>query len=615
MTEGQELLPRPPLETLLPSTVGHELAALRIQRNLLIKPDQIRAVNGQIELLSILLSPEQIPTAIAQRRIRLQTATDGLIPTIQQEISFLTAQLHPKTPEINPSSVTSPELIKSRLSIQERYLQGLKDKWNLESKDPRVLRTLYRLNGATAGYYEELESLNSLLPPMSEKCQFSIVIPAYNEEDKIEKMIRGWTEQLSPNNTPVDPELFEIIILINRPNSQREYDHTLQRIDALKKRPPYNKYHIFPVEKTFNFPEKGEIKTTIINGQKIEVNGGVRMGLVYSVAADLAVLRNSQRKNSSVKTNLLLRTGGADAYARNPHFISRTLRIFNENPKIEQYNSRADYPSRIYEHLPLFHVVDRFREIMNLLYTQKKSHLGLGTYRMGLYCEAGGFNPDEPVREEVNLNTRMRQRIAQKVASEEGKRKDYIRRESLLNAIDDPRRTLAALWEGIPILYAYGRFDDRERISQMGVDKILRLPISEKAKLTVANLQYQLEPYVHFYLRQLYQYGHHENIRPDTRTNFSASCKLLKKYLHRTFFFLGLPKENYQLTFLSQIDKATSLDQAAQKLGINPAQFASPNELLKEVVKTGCHLHIKSVNPLFPLLTKYKKRKKPDWTI
>lgn len=608
----------PELETLTSEGITKTLIGLRIAQN--TRPDDER-LERKTELLQILREPKQLTASLMAARIQenqlltqeaiiskngqdqsaLLTIREQLSRT-RQEISLFVATRQvlglKKPPEYPPLRLKGaeiitipPELLKHRLQIQEKYIESLKNKWNLDNQDPRVLRTLYRLNGGKQSYWEELEALNAPLPPMSEECELVAVIPAYNEEKQIERTLKGWVEQCEKETgRAMTPEKVEIIILVNRPNREKPYDRTLQIIQNLKSKTPYNKFAIHAVEKTFNFPEKKEEKAVVINEKKIKVGGGVKMGLVYSVAADLTVLRNSKREDSEKKANLLIRTGGADAYARHRNFIDRTLRIFKEKPELEQYNSRADYPRRIYEHVLLLHVVDRFREMMNIQYTDRKSLLGLGTYRLALYSEAGGFNPDSEIAEEVNLNKRMRDKIAEKMEKERKRRKDFIRRDLVLNAIDNPRRNLAAIWQGIPMFYAYRKFEDRERLESMEIEEILKKPVPPEARLTRENLEREFHPWLAYYLKGLYQSG------SKTKGDFRASCLLLEKFLKRTFTFLGIRPQDYELVFeenTSQQTRVADIEEATRK----------------------CHLRIKDIRHLQRLVREYKRREKPGWTM
>lgn len=536
------------------------------------------------------LTPQERVKKLAEKA--KATLTEEKPYPVQME--ELASQLGIKVKEAGIPAVTLKEReqgLEQRLKTQENYLEALKNKWTLESQNSRILETLYKLNGATKGYYEELETLDTSLPPMSEECELTVVIPAYNEEPKIERTLRGWVEQYEQTTgQPIKPEKIEIIILVNRPNKDTAQDKTLEVIQRLKNQPPFNKFSIHTLEKTFNFLEKSESKEVTINGQAVKVTGGVNMGLVYALVADLAILRNSKRKNQDKKANLLLRSGGADVYARNPNFVDRTLRIFREKPELEQYNSRADYPTKIYEHVPLLHVIERFHEMMNIQYTHKESALGLGTYRAALYAETGGFNPDITIAEEVNLNIRMRRKIAEKMAQESKERKDLIKRDLVLNAIDDPRRSLAALWRGIPLLYSYGGFDDRMKLEPMAIEEVLNKAVPPEAQLTDDNLQHQLEPYWQYYIRKIFENS------PKTKGNFRESCALAEEFLKRSFTFLGLRPEDYELIFDDNVNQQTTVSDIKSSAG-------------------KCRLKIKDISNLQRLLQEYKSRPKSNWAM
>ncbi len=562
--------------------------------------------------ISEMETPEQIVNTLTNKESGIYSGDN--VSAVCFENTDKTGKKKQERLDKRESSHQTPEkLIKERLQAQDNYLNRLKERWTLESSNPRVLKTLYRLNGGERSFFAELKQINSQLPPMKEECRFSIVIPAYLEEQNIQDTLKDWVEQFTENGEPLDPDLFEIIVLINRPNKDVEFDETYEKIQELKEHPDYQRYNIHTIKKTFNFPPSGKAEEVKFGDKTVTVKGGVRMGLVYTLPADLVVLRNSKRKNSEEKANLLMKTGGADAFARNPEYINRVLKLSEQSPQIEQYNFRADFSPEIYEHIPLLHVVERFREIMNLQYTQRKSLLGCGVYRSSLYSEAGGFNPDYRLAEEIDLNKRLRKSIRKKASEKKLKPKDLWRRGRYLMALDDPRRNLAAIWEGLPMHYSYLQFEDRERISDKGIDSILKQPLPPNAELTKENMQMHFETYIRYYLRLLYLYGHKEENNPvDTKNDFAASCQKLREYLDRTFFFLGLPENSYQLRFDQEIDQCQSFQEAAERLEID---FSSENKAtrLKDLLKEGVHLEIKDIEALKPLLEKYKQREHPEW--
>ena len=86
----------------------------------------------------------------------------------------------------------------------------------------------------------------------------------------------------------------------------------------------------------------------------------------------------------------------------------------------------------------------------------------------------------------------------------------------------------------------------------------------------------------------------------------------MKKYLERTLSFLGFKPNDYELLFDEAINNEESLEGAAKKIKIDPT--SSSEELLREVIKRGCHLRVKSVGSILPLLESFKDFPRPEWS-
>ncbi|MBX9808822.1 hypothetical protein K2X92_00325, partial [Candidatus Gracilibacteria bacterium] len=231
---------------------------------------------------------------------------------------------------------------------------------------------------------EELKTLSSQIPKMNSKCILSINLPAYKEGRNIYKALYESTiRQLDKDGTPLDPDLFEINILVNRPNKNQAYDiDTINEIEKFKNK--YPQYHIHYICKTFSF-----------TGKPI-------MGKIYKTIADIAVYRNLDRMDSYEKKRLILRTGGADAKEKNPYFFSTIIDTFIKHPNIHVYKSESRYPKELLKKIPLFHFMSTFSSGINRLYTRGKSNIGLGSYAAELYAQVGGFDKTVSIAEEIH---------------------------------------------------------------------------------------------------------------------------------------------------------------------------------------------------------------------
>ncbi len=531
------------------------------------------------------LSPQERIRKLYQRTDQL---FDESLP-YEDQIILLSQTLEVPLEHTRP--LTQRELIATRIADQEHYLDSLGNRWATTSTNPRVLQTLYRINGASKDYMTELKELNASLPPMHPDCRMSVVIPVFNEGKKIEQTLRGWLDQYRQNtDSKVDANSFEIILFINRPNPSVAYDASRDVAEKLKTNPEYAPYHIHVVEKTFNITE--EDRTVTINNQSVQIPKGRRMGLIYAIPTDLAAMRNMARTApDDIKANHLIKAGGADVYARSPHYIDDVVHSFDNTPDMEQLNSRADYPARIYEHIPLFHVTERFREAMNDRYAHGNTNLGLGVMRSSLYAKSGGFNPSDDIAEEVRLNERMRKALLKR-ARREGKAKDdLLKRDSELRAIDNPRRALSAVWQGIPMLYDYTNFWHNDLVKTLEVNDILRQPVPKEAVLTPETLKLQLEPYIQYYARLMYQ--HHSE--PSIRGNMARAVSLAKQYTEESLNSLGFRPGDYEWKVEHDME--------------HQSKVADPKSAVRSI-----QINFTNLNGVNSFLDAYKSAEKPEWT-
>lgn len=414
--------------------------------------------------------------------------------------------------------IISPE---DRIANQQRYIESIARRYTVDNLRHLVEETrtgetvrdyqtrkreairlqsfLYSLNREPRDYIAELEEVNTSLKPMSSETRLSILIPAYNESTRIERTLETWTtQQLKEDGTPINPHEIEIVVLVNRPNTSKSFDNTREVIDAFRKKHPEFADSIQVIEKTFNF----ESVTKKVGAQDREFPD-VRMGTIYRYLTDLAILRNTRRLSEGASEEVVaqhvMRTGGADVYKRSPYHVAHILNSFTDT-EIEQYVSLSDYSPEVYEKLPLLFLAKQLQENMNEDLTHGLSHIGLGTYRAALYAEAGGFEHSMKVAEEMELSKRVR-RVLQKRG---GSMEQYRRRDLVLNALDDPRRDIATLYQGRAITRAYEDYQENQSIRSMDIAEILAGDIPDRAQLTTDNLSVQADGIFKLYLDLYY---------------------------------------------------------------------------------------------------------------
>lgn len=404
-----------------------------------------------------------------------------------------------------------------------------------EKEARRVQSFLHGLNKEPKDYVTELEEINQAFPPMHAATKFSVVIPAYREQGRIAKALESWINQQDKNNHRIAPGTLEMLVLVNRPNETRGFDDTAQAIEAFKKRHPDYAPYIHVVEKTFNFPNE---QRRLPDGKEITVPT-VSMGLIYRFATDLALLRNLNRsgRDKTRIANHLIRTGGGDAVARNPHHVDYILSVFEDNPRQEQYVSLSDYHPDVYRKIPLLFLSRQLYDAMNEYLTRGFSHIGLGTYRTALYGEAGGFEHREKIAEEMELSRRMRTAIVSRGQDINEARK----RDMVLNALDDPRRDIAALFTGKPLTQSYSDYDVNEAVRSINITDVLSNSLPPQVELTSDNFSKQADAIFKFYLGQF--------IDPRNKLLEPEATELTATYFRRALTALGIAPDDIQILY------------------------------------------------------------------
>jgi hypothetical protein len=415
-------------------------------------------------------TPEPVPNVEPEKPAGDEKITTEPTPK-PEPASKLTPESAPTTP-INTKSEQNTEnkndqlINKEKISI-EKYFTKLKHKFR--------------------EYFSEIENTAVSLPKMDKQCRISIIMPARNESENILKPLEIFAAQKELDGSPLDPNKYEINILINRPNNKEPWDNTLEKIKEFKAKHPNMK--INAIKKTFNFVPASRVK----------------MGIIFKTIADLALYRSFSRTDQTGK-HIIMPTG-ADYLSRGENHIAKTIKIIDENPKIDQLITRIDLPREAYLEKPLLHVSQRMLEfIMLLMYNPKYSPFkdperkinGESAYTANIYSRAEGYNPEKKIAEDLDLAARIRI-------------KGGKARKSGLKSITSPRRKINALEEHGHLLHAYNNFFKDESIKNEEWTKIIkRMRTSEKKSLDLKTLNRHLSIFYDFTLKRAKQSGNPE---------------------------------------------------------------------------------------------------------
>ncbi|MEI6660047.1 MAG: hypothetical protein WCK91_01325, partial [bacterium] len=320
---------------------------------------------------------------------------------------------------------------------------------------------------------EELDS--QIGEPMDNNTRISVTLPCYREGEGIYKTLSDWT--LAQKD--LKPEELEIITFVNAPKKDEPLDEkTIAEINRFKLEHP--NYKIRLVKHNFDFQKKR------------------KMGAIYKAPSDLALYRNMKRLENGadpeVVASQLMRAGGADALGRNPRFLRELVDFMDSHPETEQLRTQSAYPPEIREKFPLFNMVTVFNHSLSLLYTRGNSNIGLGTFRARAYASASGFDANREYREEIDLGSRIREKV--------GKKDGAIMKLVKKNAIDNPRRELFALANGDTVLRAYTDFSNPQRDTVLRSFDESRLSIDNQKNLEMSaeNMSREFDAYLQHYL-------------------------------------------------------------------------------------------------------------------
>jgi len=319
------------------------------------------------------------------------------------------------------------------------------------------------------------------LPGMRCGNRLSICMPSYNEGRAIgDTLARYSMLQKSRFGADLDPESFEINVLLNRPSHRSPIDsearNAIERFQAA-----HPEYAINMAEVTFDFE-----KTPL-------------MGTVFGILADATLARNVRRKVcDSRKKQLILRTTGADVSGLNPYFLDRTMEIFARGG-IWAHRSESRLPAGLLKEFPLLHVMQTLA-----VFLLRRFHgivvNGPFSYTAEAYCLSGGFDLSRHIGEEIDLSSRINALTRQYPGS------GRFVCDRVHDLTYDPRRVLHALFSGRVLADRYNKFGEAEVEASVRAapawNELCAHSLPASCQLTEGNLSREVSAYYRIYLRK-----------------------------------------------------------------------------------------------------------------
>lgn len=349
--------------------------------------------------------------------------------------------------------------------------------WVLEQE-----RYIDRQFGSSKERMQRIQKIAEEFWTMSPDCRLSVCIPAYKEAGIITNTLKNYTLfQTFPDGTPFDPALFEINILVNRPNPNREHDRTMMD-EILEFRRNHPQYHINLAEVTYNFEKKPVI------------------WLIFKDIVDAVILRNLSRLGSEEqKSKLIIRTAWADVEALNPIFISRTLKAFSQ-PWVIAHRGETRLPPELLQSFPLLHVIQTLWVYLLRQYHGSYTTNWPFSYTAEAYAHVDWFNREKILWEEIDLARRLLERTK---TSKHGER--FIR-DCIKDVLNNPRRQVHAILAWSKLSERYQKFweqgnEDAVRDLSISWRNIRPELLPDSCALTPGNLSREVSAYYRTYIR------------------------------------------------------------------------------------------------------------------
>ncbi|MBN1170495.1 hypothetical protein JXA56_05715 [Candidatus Micrarchaeota archaeon] len=360
---------------------------------------------------------------------------------------------------------------------EERYIEKIKSRYTTKSTDGSVISTLHRLNSSQRSFFEEINAINSRLPPMKLNCRISLLMPASGEENHIENTLEGWTKQCDIFGNPLEKDLFEILLLVNRPNKAIKWDETAGKARRYAAR---NGLNVHVIEHSFNFPEEPIEKNGALIGR------GVRMGLIFRMLGDLGTIRSVRRGMGCH----LMHPTGADVYARNPYFLAEVFDKFSTQ-ETGFLKLKFDLPAGICTHMPLLWALQRYRLALADAYFEGQQLKRHGVFRTSTYAKVGGFSPTAPVGEDTDFGLKILNARTKVVECAD------------ISVIDNPRRSLSTIIDGKKLIEEYSGFGIKDgAVKEFSIAGFLARGLPPEAIFTRENFAFHASAHFRAYIRK-----------------------------------------------------------------------------------------------------------------
>ena len=292
-------------------------------------------------------------------------------------------------------------------------------------------------------YQDEIKGLAlSNTQPYAQKTRAIITVIAYNEGSRIRKTLENYVGQ------DLDPELFEIIILDNRPHTKKS-DNTHDEVARFKKENP-------------------ELK--ILYAHKVWATGELAtVGNARKYVFDIALYRLLSRREHKHKGDTILISNDADTVSLDKNYLSSIIEEFDKHTETEALVTSSVVPfdtivkPNIYAALSLWDALD------DIVATGEPYNLigRSSAYRASIYSAVGGYNPKGKMAGDLETGFL--------IADARNWNPNCIIQLKKTRHVQDPRRILEAIATRTPVNEMYYQFVSNPEIRNADNDALLKL--------------------------------------------------------------------------------------------------------------------------------------------
>ena len=243
------------------------------------------------------------------------------------------------------------------------------------------------LNKQDPTYLSEIRGFAGGMEKMHEKCRVSVIIPARFEEKNLENLLDQYSKQVDKKGNPVDKDIFEINIIINRKVGENP-DNSVAVVEEWKRNNPG--YHVNYIDIEFA-KEKANV------------------GTARKYITDLSLLRSTSRTKADGP--LYIESEDADLTAVDKRTIAKLIEGFDEKPHLDilrgiqdrqpelmQKNELLMFERRLWDFAEVFMRKEVYRpenmQGSSFIWNRVISGGWNTAYTAESYAEIGGYVPD-----------------------------------------------------------------------------------------------------------------------------------------------------------------------------------------------------------------------------